>query len=80
MGLLCRGSSEAILGARQAITRVSGAVSGAILGVWKAMLGGYVVYLGPWRAHVADLGGHLVAKRAAKSQHKRPKTVIGSKC
>ena len=69
MGLLCKGSSEAILGARQAIPRVSGAVFGAILGVWKAMLGGYVVHLGPWKAHVADLGGHLVAKRAAKSQH-----------
>ena len=39
------------------------------MGVWKAMLGGYVVHFGPWKAHVADLGGHLVAKSAAKSQH-----------
>ena len=80
MGLLRRGSSEAILGARQAIPRASGAILGAILGVWKAMLGGYVVHLGPWKAHVADLGGHLVAKSAAKSQHERPKTDICSTC
>ena len=79
MGLLCRGSSEAILGARQAIPRVSRAVSGAILGVWKAMLGGYVVYLEPWKVHVADLGGHLVTKSAAKSQHERQKTAICKK-
>ena len=60
---------KAIVGARQAIPKASGAILGAILGVWKAMLGGYVVHLGPWKAHVADLGGHLVAKSAAKSQH-----------
>ena len=68
MGLLCRVGFEAIVGARRAIPRISGAILGAILGVWKAMLGGYVVHLGPWKAHVADLGGHLVTKRAAKSQ------------
>ena len=45
---------------------------GAILGVWEAVLGGYVVHLGPWKGHIADLGRHLVAKRAAKSQHEQP--------
>ena len=42
------------------------------MGVWKAVLGGYVVHLGPWKGHVADLGGHFVAKRAAKSQREQP--------
>ena len=49
---------------------------GGHFGAWKAILGGYVVHLGPWKAHVADLGGHLVAKRAAKSQHEQLKTDI----
>ena len=71
MGLLRRGGFEAILGARQAIPRALGAILGATPGAWKAMLGGYVVHLGPWKGHVADLGGHLVAKRVAKSQHEQ---------
>ena len=50
----------------------SGAILGAMLGAWEAMLGGYVVHFGPWRGHVADLGGHLVAKRAAESQRGQP--------
>ena len=79
MGLLRRGSSEAIFGARQAIPRASGAILGAILGVWKAMLGGYVVHLGPQKGHVADLGSHFVAKRATQNQHKRPEIDIWSK-
>ena len=61
MGLLGRGGFEAILGARRGTPRASGPILGAIWGAWKAMLGGYVVHLGPWKAHVADLGGHLVA-------------------
>ena len=78
MGLLPRGSSDAILGARQAIPRASGAILEAILGVWKAMLGGYVVHLGSWKARVADLGGQFVAKGAATSQQERPKADICS--
>ena len=31
-----------------------------------------MVHLGPWKGHVADLGGHLVAKRPSKSQHEQP--------
>ena len=69
MGLLCRSGIEAILGARQTTPRAPGAIFGAILGVWKAMLGGYAMHLGPWKAYVADLGGHLVAKSADESQH-----------
>ena len=42
------------------------------MGAWEAKLAGYVVHLGPWLGHVADLGGHLVAKRAAESQHEHP--------
>ena len=57
--------------ARQAIPRALGAILGATPGAWKAMLGGYVVHFEPWKAHVADLGGHLVAKSAAKSQHEQ---------
>ena len=79
MGLLCRGGFEAILGVRQTIPRVSGAIFGAILGAWKAMLGGYMVHLGPWKAHFADLGGHLVAKGASNSQHEQLHTDICSK-
>ena len=52
---------------------VFGAFLGAILGAWTAMLGGGLVHVGPWKGHVADLGAHLVAKRAAKSQHEQPK-------
>ena len=52
----------------------------AVLGVRKAMLGGYVVHPGLWKTHFAALGGHLVAKSAAKSQHERPKTEISSTC
>ena len=36
------------------------------------MLGGYGAHLGPWKGHAADLGGHLVARRAAESQHEQP--------
>ena len=64
MGLLGRGGFEAMLKARQTIPRAPGAIFGAILGAWKAMLGGYVV--------------HLVAKSAAKSQHERPKANVCS--
>ena len=62
MGLLCRSGIEAILGARQTTPRAPGAIFGA-------MLGGYTMHLGPWKAYVADLGGHLVAKSADESQH-----------
>ena len=68
MVLPCEGGFEAILGARQAIPRALGDILGAVLGAWKAMMGGYVVHPGPWKAHIADLVGHLVAKRAAKRQ------------
>ena len=44
---------------------------GGHVGVWEAILGVHAVHLGFWKAHVADLGGHLVAKRAAKSQHEQ---------
>ena len=44
------------------------------------MLGGYGVHLRLWKDESADLGGHLVAKSAAKSQHERPKTEICFKC
>ena len=44
------------------------------MGAWEAMLGRYVVHFGPWRDHVADLGSHLVAKRAAESRHEQPET------
>ena len=37
------------------------------------------MHLGLWKEESADLGGHLVAKRAAKSQHERPETEIWSK-
>ena len=36
------------------------------------MLGGYEGHLGLWKDEFADLGGHLVAKMAAKSQHEQP--------
>ena len=65
MGLLCGGSSEVIFGSRTACLA-------AILGVWEAVLGGYVVHFGPRRCHFAYLGSHLVAKRAAESQHEQP--------
>ena len=61
----CSGGGKAIQG-------VFGAILGAILGALEAMLGGYVVHLGPWKGHVADLGGPLVAKRVAESQHEQP--------
>ena len=40
------------------------------------MMGGYVVHFWLWKAYVADLASHLVAKRAAKSQkeHSEPET------
>ena len=71
MVLPCRGGFEAISGARQAIPRALGAILGATFGAWKAMLGSYVVHFEPWKAHVADLGGQIVAKSAAKSQHEQ---------
>ena len=56
-----------------------GSHPGGIFGVVKAVLGGYVVHLGPQKGHVADLGSHFVAKRATQNQHKRPEIDIWSK-
>ena len=50
----------------------NGAILGVMLGAWEAMLGGYVVHFGFRRCHFADIAGHLVAKRAAESQHEQP--------
>ena len=41
-----------------------GSHPGSILGVVKAVLGGYVVHLGPQKGHVADLGSHFVVKKS----------------
>ena len=67
------------MGSNKCILQAWGAILGGILGVVKAVLEGYGVHLGPQRGNVADLGNHLVAKRAAKSQHERPETEIWSK-
>ena len=67
---------KAILVLRRGLPGVSGAILGAIFGAGEAMLGGYVLHLGPWKGHVADLGGQLVVKRVAKSQHEQPETEI----
>ena len=66
-----------MLGLGRAIPEVSGSILGAILGVWKARLGGYILHLGPWADHVAVLGGHFVAKRVAKNQQEQPETRFG---
>ena len=67
---------KAIVGSNKCILKAWGAILGGIFGVVKAVLGGYVVHLGPQKGHAADLGSHFVAKRATKNQHKRPETEI----